>query len=648
VAARLDDEHWNVVRHTAARNVLSLSPECSGRIAGCRRPTAISGEEQVTQQDLGIEPEKWISLDRDVVEAANWSVHALPAIIAEPVEEAPEPLPEPAPLPEEVVPPLEEFVPPPEEVVPSPEEVVPQLEEVVPEPAPLPEEVVPPLEEVVPEPVPLPEEVVSPPEEVVPELVPPPEEIPPPHKKVAPKPPRKPKRRPKPKPPPKLKVRRRREWRPVLAALTAVLLLAGGLGVAVAVVLDQDPSAAEQAEPQTRGPTAGVAGAVVVPDSRGVHHPCTVTGTAEKDALQGTSGDDVLCGLGDDDVLAGGAGADVLLGGAGDDTLVGAPGPDRLDGGPGKDTFRARDGSRDALDGGVGRDRADAGRLDRSARVESLSDPVVVAAGDVACDPLSGSFEAGLGTETRCRQQATAALVESLEPDRVLVLGDVQNEDARYWKYLKSYHPSWGRFREISRPAPGKEEDRYGGGGYRRYWGARARPQGTLWYSFDVGGWHIVSLDSNCPGPLSCDAGSSQEQWLRADLAAHPAACTIAFWHEPRFSSGGESTLSTEPLWQALYDAGAELVLSGHAQNYERFAPLNAAGGLDRGRGIRQFVVGTGGEKLAPFRKLVPGSLIRNARTFGVLVLRLHPRSYDWRFVSERGRFTDAGSADCR
>jgi Ca2+-binding RTX toxin-like protein len=338
----------------------------------------------------------------------------------------------------------------------------------------------------------------------------------------------------------------------------------------------------------------------------------------------------------------------VVLAGAGDDVLIGGPGDDRLYGGPGKDRLRARDGSRDLLDGGAGRDGAEAGRLDRPTRVESVSDPVVVAAGDIACDPLAGSFEAGFGTATRCRQGYTAALVESLEPDRVLVLGDVQNEDARYWKYLTSYQPTWGRFKEISHPAPGKEQDRFGGGGYRRYWGARARPQGSLWYSFDLGGWHIVSLDSNCPGPLSCDAGSAQEQWLRADLAANPAACTLTFWHEPRFSSAGQSTLSTEPLWQALYDAGAELVLSGHAQNYERFHPLNAAGRLDKAGGIRQFVVGTGGESLQGFRKRVIGSAARNARTFGVLKLTLHKRGYDWRFVPEQGkRFTDTGSASC-
>jgi hypothetical protein len=434
--------------------------------------------------------------------------------------------------------------------------------------------------------------------------------------------------------------------------LAAILVLAAGIGAGVGVVLGNDPGSDEAADAQIRGPgvTPGApADPVVIADPSGRRHTCTVIGTDADDVLNGTRLDDVICGLGGDDVITGGAGDEVIFGGPGHDVITGGPGADRLYGGPGRDTLHARDGFPDRIDGGPGRDRADVGRLDRATGVESVSDPVVVAAGDIACDPQSKSFEAGFGTATRCRQAHTAALVESLEPHAVLVLGDVQNEDGQLWKYRRSYHPSWGRFKAISYPAPGKEQDRFGGGGYRRYWGSRARPQGSLWYSFDLGGWHIVSLDSNCPGVLSCDAGSPQEQWLRADLAANPAACTLAFWHEPRFSSAGQSTLSTEPLWQALYDTGAELVLSGHAQNYERFHPLNPIGRLDQARGIRQVVVGTGGESLKGFRKRLIGSAARNARTFGVLELTLHKRGYDWRFVPEPGRrFSDSGSAKCR
>jgi hypothetical protein len=147
---------------------------------------------------------------------------------------------------------------------------------------------------------------------------------------------------------------------------------------------------------------------------------------------------------------------------------------------------------------------------------------------------------------------------------------------------------------------------------------------------------------------IGCDAGSAQEQWLRADLAANPRACTLAFWHEPRYSSAGKSAPKMTAIWQALNDAGAELVLSGDAHTYERFAPMGANGDIDRAGGVRQFVVGTGGESLQQFRRRVTGSLVRRSGAFGVLELRLHPGSYDWRFVRESGRrFTDSGSADC-
>jgi acid phosphatase type 7 len=460
--------------------------------------------------------------------------------------------------------------------------------------------------------------------------------------------------RPRPKPTaPRRWARPRRRWRRGLTASVAVLLLAAGIGAGVGVVLgENDPGPDETADAQARGPgvTPGApADPVVVADPSGRRHTCTVLGTDDDDVLEGTRIADVLCGLGGDDVMTGEAGDDIAFGGPGDDTITGGPGVDRLYGGPGRDTFHARDGSPDQIDGGPGRDRADLGRLDRGTSVESVADPVVVAAGDIACDPLAKSFEAGEGTPERCRQGHTAALVEALEPDAVLALGDLQYEYGRYRKYQQSYHPSWGRFREITHPAPGGEEDGPGRSGYRRYWGARAAPAGLLWYSFDVGGWHVVSLNSNCPGVSSCDAGSPQEQWLRADLAANSKACTLAFWHEPRYSSAGQSATKMTAIWQALYDAGAELVLSGDAHNYERFHPLNPIGGLDQARGIRQFVVGTGGESLRGFRKRLIGSVARNARTFGVLKLTLHKRSYDWRFVPEPGgRFSDSGSAKCR
>lgn len=284
----------------------------------------------------------------------------------------------------------------------------------------------------------------------------------------------------------------------------------------------------------------------------------------------------------------------------------------------------------------------------KAASEQPRRNPVVVAAGDIACDPLASTFNDGFGTSKRCHQGYTAEVVQKLEPDAVLVLGDAQYEDARYWKYTKSYDVSWGRFKQISYPTPAGSHDRFGHGGYRRYWGVRAGPQGSDWYSFDVGDWHIVSLNSNCRGSAGCDAGSAQEQWLRADLAAHRTRCALAYWHEPRFSSSKAAPFRMRPIWQALSDFGAELVLSGDAHNYERFRPQDAAGHVDRRRGIRQFVVGTGGKSLVPIKRPSRGSVIRNDTTFGVLKLTLRPKSYEWQFVPEPGgSFSDAGSASC-
>jgi len=146
------------------------------------------------------------------------------------------------------------------------------------------------------------------------------------------------------------------------------------------------------------------------------------------------------------------------------------------------------------------------------------------------------------------------------------------------------------------------------------------------------------------------NSGSRQEQWLRTDLAAHPAPCTLAYWHHPRFSSGTThgSTAATQPLWQALYDAGADLVVSGHEHNYERFAPQTPTGALDPARGLREFVVGTGGASHFPFGPPLANSELRDNTTYGVLRLTLKPRGYEWTFVpAASGGFTDSGSGSC-
>jgi acid phosphatase type 7 len=201
----------------------------------------------------------------------------------------------------------------------------------------------------------------------------------------------------------------------------------------------------------------------------------------------------------------------------------------------------------------------------------------------------------------------------------------------------------------IAHPVPGNRE--YGSGsaaGYFAYFGARAGPSPGGFYSYDVGRWHLIALNSNC-GFVPCGAGSAQEAWLRSDLAAHPGACQLAYWHAPLFNSGtvGRATSMTQ-IWQDLQAAGVEVVLNGHDHHYERFAPQDASGAPDP-TGPREFIVGTGGASHAAVPAFAArNSEVRNYDTYGVLRLTLREGGYDWRFAPEAGRsFTDAGSESC-
>jgi acid phosphatase type 7 len=267
----------------------------------------------------------------------------------------------------------------------------------------------------------------------------------------------------------------------------------------------------------------------------------------------------------------------------------------------------------------------------------------LVAAGDIACGP--GTAHSAVG----CHQRETAAIVDSLRPDAVAVLGDLQYPDATLGDFRRFFGPSWGRWRARMHPSPGNHEYNTGGAsGYYDYFGARAGPGRRGWYSWNLGAWHLISLNGNCD-KVGCGPGSAQERWLRADLAAHPARCTLAYWHQPRFSSGfhGNST-AVAPLWRALQAAGADVVLSGHDHDYERFAPQTDAARRDDRRGIVQFVVGSGGVNHYPVFRHAPNTVTHSNFTFGVLALTLRPASYSWRFVPERGAtYTDAGSARC-
>jgi hypothetical protein len=256
---------------------------------------------------------------------------------------------------------------------------------------------------------------------------------------------------------------------------------------------------------------------------------------------------------------------------------------------------------------------------------------ILVGAGDIA------------GCSSTFKDEATAALVDNIA-GTVFALGDDAYPSGTTADF-GCYDASWGKFKARTRPAPGNHEyQTTGAAPYYSYFGNLAGPSGKGYYSYDVGGWHVVSLNSE-------QDLTGQVTWLKGDLAAHPAKCTLAYWHKPLFTSGSVHGPETamRPIYQVLYDAGADVVLSGHNHHYERFAPQNPAGGADAARGLRYFVVGTGGTpNLYGFGAPRPNSEVRYNGGQGVLKLTLSPDHYDWEFVSVAGKtFTDSGTQAC-
>ena len=262
---------------------------------------------------------------------------------------------------------------------------------------------------------------------------------------------------------------------------------------------------------------------------------------------------------------------------------------------------------------------------------------ILVGAGDIAdCRDLAGA-------------EATAKLLEKI-PGTVFAAGDLAYPDGSKENF-ECYDKTWGRVKSRTRPAPGNHEFHAAGATpYFDYFGSAAGDPKLGYYSYELGSWHIIVLNSECLDAGGCEPGSPQEKWLRADLAAHPVACTLAYWHKPLFSSGNAhgNDLTVKPLWQALYDANADVIIGGHDHDYERFAPQDPEGVADPKRGIREFVVGTGGKNHRPFGDSKPNSEVRDFTAFGVLKLTLRPKSYDWEFIPEAGKgFTDSGSGSC-
>jgi hypothetical protein len=274
------------------------------------------------------------------------------------------------------------------------------------------------------------------------------------------------------------------------------------------------------------------------------------------------------------------------------------------------------------------------GQVPAAVATSSKPAPILLAAGDIADCGTGGA-------------RLTARLIES-SSGTVAAIGDTAYPNGSTADFANCYQPTWGRFKNRTRPALGNHEYvNAGASAYFAYFGRKAAPPGG-YYSYRLGSWHVVVVNSNCDQIGGCGPGSAQLRWLQTDLARHPARCTLAYWHSPRFSSGPHgSDASMQPIWAALVKAGADVVLNGHDHLYQRFAPLDAAGQVNPTRGIREFVVGTGGAPLYQAVAQLPASK-KIISHWGVLRLKLAPTRYYWRFLSTpSGRVLDSGSGAC-
>ena len=300
---------------------------------------------------------------------------------------------------------------------------------------------------------------------------------------------------------------------------------------------------------------------------------------------------------------------------------------------------------------------------------------VIAAVGDIACAPNSGSYRGGKGTNAGCQQNAVGALLKGRAIDAFLPLGDEQYQYGVLSDFRVSYQRAFGTYLAISEPVPGNHEYMTNGAsGYFSYFGSRAHKESAGSYSYNLDGWHIIAINAQtCTGYSPCTAGSGLMKWLQADLKANAGTkCTLAYWHEPLWSIGLHPTyVPIAPVWNALERAGVDVVLTGHDHDYQRYAPLGlahyslSAGSvlpptIDRVHGMRQFVVGTGGESNYPWGSNIPAQTRKavevkatnpNHGVFGVLFLTLAPTSYSWKFVQARttgaAPFSDSGTTAC-
>lgn len=273
---------------------------------------------------------------------------------------------------------------------------------------------------------------------------------------------------------------------------------------------------------------------------------------------------------------------------------------------------------------------------------EEVKPFVLVGAGDIAaCSARAGA-------------EATAKLIERI-PGTVFAAGDLAYERGTAQEFRDCYGTTWGRFKDRTKPTPGNHEYNAGGGAaYFAYWGGQAGTPDKSYYSFDLGQWHVIALNTNCvaPGVGGCGIGSPQEKWLKQDLKEHAKSCIAAFGHHALYSSGVFRSHAVHPelrdLWRDLYEAHADLILAGHEHSYERFAPQDPDGNADEKNGIREIVVGTGGRSHDPLGTALPNSEVRNFETYGVLKLTLWPGRYAWEFIPVNADgFRDSGEGHC-
>lgn len=270
---------------------------------------------------------------------------------------------------------------------------------------------------------------------------------------------------------------------------------------------------------------------------------------------------------------------------------------------------------------------------------------VVAAAGDISCDPADSDFD-GADPE-QCQQRATADLL--VDADAVIPLGDLQYPDGTLETFQQAYDATWGKFAEESYPTPGNHEYHLPGAeGYFDYWASKGRPGATGggFYSWDLGSWHLISLNSNCD-EVPCEEGSAQNDFLEEDLARTDRSCILAYWHQPVFNSGeqhGDSAPSgAKAFWEDLSAVGADIVVNGHEHNYQRYGKQDVSGQA-LPDGIREFVVGSGGKShYSLLDEKDPNYEAGNATDFGVLLLHLGDDSYSWEFVNVEGDVLDAG-----